>query len=287
LSNRLLLLLPLITLACDDDPTTTDPMDHDHATAITFEATVAGDAVSCDTEHDLGSTAVPARLADARMFVSRLELRHADDGAWVPLTLDDTDWQHEEVALLDFEDGTGACADSGTAETNRTITGTRPHGEVDGVRFQIGIPFELNHLDSATAPAPLNAPGMFWAWQGGYKFVRVDFMPARGDVPRWNVHVGSTGCESAAPTTPPGSECSKPNRATIELDLDVDHDAIHIDLAALVQAADLESNVAKSPPGCMSSPSEPADCSQVYASLGLDFGSGDCTTDCADQVVFE
>lgn len=283
-SRFLLALLPLFALACDDG---TEPMEQEHPTTLTFDATVAGAAVSCDADYTLGSTGVSAKLADARLFVSGIELRQAESGDWVPLAVDDSDWQHEDVALIDFEDGTGACADSGTSETNVTVTGTRPHGAVDGVRFQVGIPFALNHLDSATAPAPLNAPGMFWAWQGGYKFVRVDFAPVQGDVPRWNVHVGSTGCESSAPTEPPKSECAKPNLATIELDLDVDTDVIGIDLAALVDAADIESNVAKSPPGCMSSPTEAADCGEVFASLGLDFASGSCTDNCADQAVFE
>ena len=65
-------------------------------------------------------------------------------------------WQYENVALLDFEDKTGGCRDVGTVETNAQVVGTVPEGDYTGLTFDLGVPFELNHIDASTAPSPLN-----------------------------------------------------------------------------------------------------------------------------------
>jgi uncharacterized repeat protein (TIGR04052 family) len=262
-----------------------DDHDHDHdhepvAVQIAFDAVVGDAPAACGAGYIVGVGGEEAELADARLFVSSVELRV--DGGWVPLTLDESAWQHEGVVLLDFEDGTAACADSGTPELNAQITGQVASGVIDGVRFDIGVPFALNHQDSAMAPAPLNSPGMFWTWQGGYKFVRVDWAVDGAD--RWNIHVGSTGCVSAAPTVAPAEACTQPNLSRVTLDVDPTVGPLTLDLGALVEGADLVANTLDTPPGCMSSPTEPDDCGPVFDALGLDFATGACTADCADQV---
>ena len=93
-----------------------------------------------------------------------VRLVDADGGEW-PVTLDDDDlWQTDAVALLDFEDKTGTCA-NGTTPTNTVVKGTYDtgHDTVDftGLRFKVGVPFALNHGDAATAPSPLNLSGLF------------------------------------------------------------------------------------------------------------------------------
>ncbi len=71
-------------------------------------------------------------------------------------------WQHEDVALLDFENKAGACA-NGTVELNTSVRGTVPAGtRSSGLRFKLGVPFALNHANAATAPSPLNLTAMFW-----------------------------------------------------------------------------------------------------------------------------
>jgi len=278
MSRSGLAVVALLFLGCDEG--SSEPA------ALAFSARIADQAAGCDVTAPLGSSGTPATLADARFFVSRVQLRN-DGGEWIDLVLDDTAWQQPDLALLDFEDGTGACADSGTAETNTELVGTLSDGVYDAVRFDVGVPFERNHLDSATAPAPLNAPGMFWAWQSGYKFVRVDWAVDGSVIPRWNVHVGAGGCVSDAPTIAPATECDRPNRARVVLeDLDPLTDTIDVDLGQLVAGADLAQNTEDSPPGCMSSPTEPDECGPVYGALGLDFATGDCVADCADQAIF-
>jgi uncharacterized repeat protein (TIGR04052 family) len=282
----LALLVPLFS-ACSDS-------DHGHSSQdprnveLTFAATFGDTLAACGTPYEgLGTGESTVRLGDARFFLSQIEAKNAA-GEWVALAMGNVaPWQHDGVALLDFEDGSAGCSESGTPETNAVVTGTLPAGEYSALRFAVGLPFAKNHLDSATAPEPLNAPGMFWSWQGGYKFARVDLLVEGGAVPRWNVHVGSTECASAGSAVAPGEPCGKPNLATIELDgFEADDHVVRIDLAALVAAAGIHENAASTAPGCMSVPNESADCAPVFSALGLDFETGACEGDCADQSVF-
>ena len=273
------LSVPLVLLvACDAE----------RDIALTFDARVGDVPAACGTPlTGLGTGSTSGELADARFFASSVQL-HRTGGDWVDLALADSDWQGDGIVLLDFEDGTAGCADSGTSETNAMIEGLAPGGDYDGLRFDVGVPFALNHVDAATAPTPRNAPGMFWVWQGGYKFLRVDLIVDGGEVPRWNMHIGSTGCASAAPTEAPTDACERPNLATVELlDLDLTGvDTIDLDLGALVAAADVAADTPDSPPGCMSSPTEPSECGPVFGALGLDFADGTCVDGCAAQAVF-
>ncbi len=265
-------------LACADEESTTQPV------ALEFAATVSGEALSCSVMYSgLGSTGARAQLADARFFASQVELRNAA-GEWVAVALDTTPWQRPEVALVDFEP---ACSDGGTADTNTTITGRAPIDTYDAVRFVVGVPFELNHNDSATSPPPLNLESMFWTWRGGYKFVKVDWLVEGGVIPRWNVHIGSTLCVSDADVRPPDAECGRPNASSVVItDFDPDQDRIEVDLAALVAGADLTANTVDSPPGCMSNPMEPNECAPVFGALGLEFSTGTCTSGCDAQSLF-
>ncbi len=50
-----------------------------------------------------------------------------------------------------------------------------PAGTYRGVRFDVGVPRALNHLDASTQQAPLGLDvGMFWAWNPGYIFSRFE-----------------------------------------------------------------------------------------------------------------
>ncbi len=256
--------------------------------SVSFNALVNGEVAACGEEVMVGVGNEVAELADARIFISTLQFRNAETGEWVDVDLSQNEWQTGGIALLDFEDGTAACADSGTAEMNRVVTGQIIEGEYDSFRYDVGVPFEDNHLDSASAPAPLNSPGMFWTWQGGYKFVRVDFAVDTVVRSRWNVHVGSGGCASDAPTTAPTEECVLPNRATVRLnDFPLEGGRIEVELSELVATADLGQNTEESPPGCMSAPADGADCLPTFSALGLSIDSGACVDNCDGQRLFD
>lgn len=233
------------------------------AVSIAFALRDDGDRdLGCDDTLSLGTEATDVTLSDARFYVHAVEL--FDGTVWVPVTLEqDETWQLDDIALLDFEDGTGACA-NGNALLRNTVVGTVPAGTYDGLRFAVGVPFERNHDDVATAPAPLSYSAMFWNWQGGYKFIRLEGTNA-GDGLR--LHLGSTGCEG---TTGAITSCARPNRPTVVFDaFDPSADTVVLDASALFAAADVSANTPETPPGCMSAPDDP-DCPAVLDALGLD-----------------
>ena len=149
--------------------------------AINFEGFVGEDEFVCGESYDrVGTSETTITPTDFRLYVSNLALID-EGGNAVPVELEqDGKWQHENTALLDFEDGTGAC-DNGTAEINNTVIGTVPEGNYQSLQFTLGVPKNLNHKDAAIAPSPLNLTSMWWNWQGGYKFLRAD-IETDGDI---------------------------------------------------------------------------------------------------------
>ncbi len=307
-------VLGLTLGACDSGPR---PME------IRFDARFGEEPARCDTRYDgVGAAGTTVEIGDARLYVSNLQLVRAD-GTTEPLVLDqDTPWQHESAALLDFEDRTGRCSEVGTAEMNSVVRGSAPGGEYTGLSFDIGLPHEFNHGDATTAPSPLNVNAMYWNWQMGYIFAKFDFWvpeppapeaPAEGEAgaeavasavaaesgeevlggvgverggARPNIaylaHIGSTGCVSAAPILPPGDPCAHGNRVHVEL--------TPFDPASQVVVLDLASwlrdiDVSRSvprPPGCMADTSDP-DCAEVFGAVGLDLATGECVDGCSSQ----
>jgi uncharacterized repeat protein (TIGR04052 family) len=247
----------------------------DEAVTIRFAARVGTATAACGaTFGGLGTDgAQSVTFNDFRFYVHEIELLRAD-GSAVPLALDEeSPWQGEGVALLDFEDGSGACT-SGTAETRDRVRGRAPAGPYAGLRFVLGVPFALNHRDASSAPAPLNLSSLFWGWQGGYKFARID---ATSGGNSFLVHLGSTACNGS----PVGgvTRCEFENRPTITLDgFDPATDIVVADYAALVDAANLATNSPGSAPGCMSTPSDP-DCRTIFTSFGLPFGTSPAAQD--------
>jgi uncharacterized repeat protein (TIGR04052 family) len=180
--------------------------------------------------------------------------------------------------MLDFEDATGSCS-NGTPATRTVIEGTAAPGTYTGVRFTLGLPFSRNHADVTTAPSPLNQSRMFWNWNGGYKFLRLD-VNTTGRPTGWFVHLGSTGCNGATATTAPTS-CAQPNRAEVTLTgFNPLTGTIALDVAQLYAQSDLNSD-AGGPVGCMSGTADP-ECQQILPRLGLPWN----TTPAAAQVFF-
>lgn len=247
---------------------------------LAFEARVGETPFSCTGPFTgLGSAATDVDITDFRMYVHGFELHDATTGSWVPLALtQDGLFQYQDLALLDFEDKTGSCG-NGTAEVNTKVVGTAPVGSYDGVRFKLGVPFELNHGDVASAPSPLNLSGLFWNWQGGYKFLRVDSVPAGGGSP-FNLHLGSTGCDGD-PATGGVTACDRPNVAQVELSpFDPATGTILADYAAVIADNDLSSD-AGGAPGCMAGVTDP-ECGPVFTHLGMNIADGSLTPETLD-----
>lgn len=275
------------SLACDgeDEGTTTlsrlelDIMIH----------AVSGDAhVGCVEPFALNDDEEPSfHVKDLRLFVHDVELK-AKGGDWTPLEMkNDGEWSDGVVTLLDYEDGGNHCSEGGTLFQNHVVRGSLPAGDYESIRFRIGVPHELNHGDVTTAAPPLNVSSMFWVWQRGYKFARIELLrEVEGEMKPWLFHLGSTGCESPAPTAAPEVPCAKTNSPQITLDqFDPTSDQIALDLRALLRDLDLDMNTEETPSGCMSMPSESLECSPLYDNLNLDFASGEvsCTGEECEQ----
>lgn len=284
--------------------------------SLRFAGEFAGLPFDCSARYEnIGLTNATVAGADFRLYVSRIRMLDAD-GRETAVTLQDHGpWQHDGIALLDFENGSGNCG-NGTAQTNDVIKVQVPAGDYRGVAFDVGIPFEHNHQDPTLAASPLNLTALFWNWRGGYRFLRVDLLP-EGDSMRkrqsaqsghgsgkqatsmpqmadmkpghtmkgnamsghgpagWALHIGSTGCLADSPTSTP-SECTAPNRIAVSFpEADPQSSVFVIDPAAVLSESDVTHNTEGTSPGCMSAPDDP-ECAPVLKALGL-------TSDSIDQ----
>lgn len=255
---------------------------------INFAAKVGSETFSCSQSYSGigakpgGSTISPN---DFRVYLHDITLlTNRNEELKLELTQDGS-WQFENVVLLDFENNTGTCANvsGNTAETNPIVKGKyeKPVGEVNRIRFVVGVPENLNHKDRATAPAPLNIASLHWNWTTGYKYLRIDFQSpdfqnnANEDYPgqtanttgKFNIHLGAVGCtgDGAQGT----ANCSVKNRPVIELPYQLGQ-TIVLDLKKLLENTDLSVKDKNGPKGCMSGQIDP-ECKDIFNNLGLSF----------------
>ena len=268
-----LLSLALLTACGDDDAMMTADAGGAQSVSVAFSAQVGTEDFSCGgTYAGVGLGSGTITLRDLRFYVHNVRLVR-DDSVEVPLQLDETSpFQANGVALLDFEaGGAGTGCGGGTPETHTTLTGTVPAGSYQGLRFLVGVPFDQNHQDAAVAAPPLNSTSMFWNWNGGYKFIRIDGESDGGDgEPR--LHLGSTGCDGD-PASGGVTQCTNANRPDVDLPgVRPEGSTVTFDLAELFADSDLDTNTEDTPPGCMGAPIDP-ECGPIFAKLGLPFGA--------------
>ena len=239
---------------------------------IPFHGVVGAAPFACGQSYDgLGTTASRLTPADFRFYLSNIRLVDSS-GQEAPITLDqDGTWQKDTVALLDFEDKSGPCS-AGTAATNGTVSGSVPAGSYTALRFDLGLPDDIDHQDASVALPPLNVSGLFWSWQSGYKFLRTEGVTT-GQKDGYNVHIGSTGCVRDGATG--AVTCANKDRAAVELTgFDPDRSVVVADLKPLLAGSDIDTNTDGTAPGCMSEPTDP-DCVPIFHALGLAFGATD------------
>jgi len=233
----------------------------DVAVEIPFTAVIDGAPFSCSTA---GGGFSPF---DLRFYVHGITLVDDNDNA-IPVRLtDDGVWQSRGVALLDFENGSDNCLD-GTAGTHTALLGRVVAGRYKALQFVLGVPFDRNHSDAATADAPLNLGRMHWGWQGGYKFFRFE---GAGTSSAFRFHLGSTGCEGTIGNV---TGCNRPNRAIIRLDsFEPGRNSVQIDLGALLPQTGATETAPAKTVSCMSEKDDP-NCGGPFAALGIDVASG-------------
>jgi len=235
---------------------------------VNFSAMVGDKTFGCGTVYQgIGTGAAQFIASDFRFYISNIRLLTIG-GAEVPLTLDeDGIWQTQNVALLDFETGPENGCGEGNMATNTAVHGKVPAGVYTGIKFDVGLPFDLNHINVSTAVSPLNLTALYWSWNEGYKFLRVDTPD------NFRFHLGSTGCNGGSPSHPP-TICTQPNLPTITLSgFNLAHSVIVADIAALLSDSDINVNQPGSSGGCLSDPDD-QDCAPLFHNLGLNFPAG-------------
>lgn len=253
----------------------------DQPVTIRFQAQVNDQLFACGKQYDgVGVTKSKISGRDFRFYVSNFRLVDAA-GKETPVALDqDGKWQLDDLALLDFENGTAGCS-NGTPEMNSQVTGKVPAGNYKGLRFTLGVPFNRNHLDPLSQPSPLNLTALMWVWNAGHKFARLDFSSA-GNPRGFTVHLGSTGCTPNDTRNTIPTSCSAPNRVEVSFaSFDPARQVVIADLGALLQDTNVDVSQNKPPAGseggmsmgagCMSSPGT-GDCVGLFANFGLSLG---------------
>lgn len=287
LSSLGLVATSLSLLACGD-PAAPDPLQS--PLTVNFTAKVAATPFVCGSTYPaIGSSSATVAVEDFRMYVSNFRTVDAA-GKEHPVTLvADKKWQSSTVALLDFENATGPCGELGTPETNTAVRATFDGSVIAALKFSLGVPAAEAHQNVGLAAAPLSLGSMFWGWQAGYKFLRVDFSASGADptmpATQWLIHLGSTGCQSAASSVAPTTACARSNRAEVTLVGWQPNNTVAVDLASLLANVDVLKNTPETAPGCMSDPEDP-ECKLVLPNLGLDVATGQCAGGCVGQTLF-
>lgn len=264
--------------------------------SLQFSAQANGVDVNCGAVNEIsnmGSTQKTTEIQDLRFYISEVQLVNSK-GQAVAVTLDKNVNQGYGVALLDFEDATGACS-AGTADTYTTITGKIPTDTYTGIKFTLGVPdtgtddtgktIALSHSETTALNAPLDVASMAWSWQGGRKFAKIEFKPKDGVVNQkgtddtsddaivasWLVHVGATGCTDA--TTTALYSCTSPNLANFSLNgFNASTQKVVLDVGALLVNSDINLNQ-NSAAGCMSGTTD-SECPAIFDAFGLDLATG-------------
>lgn len=244
---------------------------------VDFAAVVADKPFACGQSYsNIGTTKSSVTVSDFRFFVSGVALLDAA-GKETPVALtQDGKWQNGAVALIDFENGTATCS-NGTPDLHTSIDGTVPPGDYVGLRFDIGLPFDVNHKDPTTAPSPLNLTRLFWNWNAGYKFARID-MKTTGQPQGWVLHLGSTACSPGGGPNVVPTSCANENKPRIVFpSFDLSKQIVQFDLAAMLAQSNVDVNTKDTASGCMSTPTDP-ECPALFATLGLPVGTAPQTT---------
>lgn len=258
--------------------------DHTLSGASGVVAAAAASAVAAP--YSVGAQTTPGAVVDLRFYISDVKLIDGS-GNRVPVILNKTNYQDKGVALLDFGNGANAAACSTTFNTS--IVGAVKPGTYTGIEMTLGVPYKaadgvsrLNHsnvADAVGSAKPLQNAAMNWAWQSGRKFTKIEFMPttpalntAGASVPKFNVHLGSTGC-TGNPALGLDTTCTNPNRVTLTFNtFNAATNTIALDLAALFKEADMTYEGGGSP-GCMSGATDP-ECAPIFKALGVSLTNG-------------
>ncbi|MFQ3597667.1 MAG: MbnP family protein [Chloroherpetonaceae bacterium] len=163
-----LALLVFFASACKEESNSVTPTDE----TVSFKLLIEGKfdtlsfALNRPFVNQAGDT---VRFTMAKFYLSEVCLVDTL-GRTIPVrvvdTANTTTIDNQTVTLLDY-----ATAQNGVLE----LTLRAKPGLYRGMKFNVGVPFNLNHRDASVLPKPLNIDqGMFWTWNTGYIFHRIE-----------------------------------------------------------------------------------------------------------------
>lgn len=285
----LMLVIIAIINACNMGEKETKALD----VKIPFRLYSGQSEVDCTSNlMSLSQDSIDFQLQDIRLFISRLHLKN-ESGDWIDVALAENDFQNQNVALLDFENLAGFCSE-GNQDLNTQIVGTIPAGKYSGIKFEVGVPEDINH-DEAKAKGPMSLVKMQWNWTMGYKFLKWELL---NDTTSWSLHLGSIGCKVSPKKSNPlrldrsmeaiahggvssSVNCLNSNRLLIEFsNFDINSQELILDLKAALTGVSLD--LEKPGAYCLSRPEDP-NCKQLLQNFGLSVEDGGCGDFCQQQ----
>lgn len=235
----LLLLMVFLLASC------TEPTDNNKLAEIKVEVFYNQEPLYCGQELIIdGNKWAIQQLA---FFVS--ELKTGKSGLEQTLSLSSNEWQNDGLALLQWFD----CAAQPSHDENKNEQGNAAYratlqlaqvqdfSQINQLRFTLGIPFDLNHLNPLSQNSPLNIPSMFWSWRSGHKFFRLDMQAQQQS---WVFHLGSIGCTADSAMRSPQLSCAEPNRIEFNLQKQQEGRVLVLHLDRLLNGLDLHSQSA-------------------------------------------
>jgi uncharacterized repeat protein (TIGR04052 family) len=219
----------------------------------------------------------PLVVKDLRFYVHDLQFL-GSDGLVFPIRINNTgsanasEGEHG-VALIDLSRKTSADLLAGVSPSALSAN-------IHAVAFKLGVAFAQNHANPLTARSPLNESEMYWVWQQGYKFFKLDLAASSGG--GISFHLGSAGCESASALRPPSAECRYPNRVPVVLEVsDIEQVVIQVNPWAIMQAMQNQGVDL-----CSAAANFTEECASALALFGIGSESYQCNSDCPVQQVF-
>jgi len=191
------------------------------------------------------------QITQLQYFISDIQLQ-GTNGSWRNISLRSTPQQGDNVALLGMH-----CEEKSPAQWKVEFLDTVNLKDYHAIRFSLGVPFDKNHLNPLTQPSPLNDSSMFWVWQTGHKFLRLEL---ESEQKSWVFHLGSTGCKSPSVMRSPKQACLYPNLITYELPL-ISNELV-FDLSNLLSGIELTTKNS-----CQSAHND-ENCSLLFQNLG-------------------
>ncbi len=240
---------------------------------LTQESVISAETTALQLRFDTvrrTGTGAPV-IKDLRFYVHDLQLL-ASDGQVFPIHLDNADGEHG-IALIDM-------SRQRSVPLPARVSSATLSADINAVAFKLGVPFALNHANPLTARTPLNESAMYWVWQQGYKFFKLDSTSASGE--GVSFHLGSAGCESESALRPPIVECRYPNRVSIVLGLSGSEGlVIQVNPWVVLQAMQNHNmNL------CSAAANFTDACAAALSLFGIDPVSDRCVGDCRIQQVF-